>query len=72
METRSRNYFLEAVVSTKSNLPELYRLVDHWPAGGNETGTLRGPIGQISGVAFDERNDQVLVFHRGDRKWDYR
>ena len=72
METRSEIIFLEAVASTASSLPELYRLVEHWPAGGNETGTLRGPVGQISGVAFDERNDKVLVFHRGDREWDYR
>lgn len=42
---------------------------EHWPESNLDYGGLR--VGQISGIAAQTTGD-VVIFHRGDRKWDSR
>lgn len=39
-------------------------MVPHWP--GNDV-----KVGQVGGVAVDN-NNEVVIFHRGSRKWEYK
>jgi hypothetical protein len=39
-------------------------MVPHWP--GNDV-----KVGQVGGVAVDN-NKEVVIFHRGSRRWEYK
>jgi hypothetical protein len=44
----------------------LYRNVENWP----DVKSLPSQLGQIGGIALSNGNDQLVVFHRGSRKWE--
>lgn len=44
----------------------LYACVDSWP----EIKSLPGQLGEIGGLALNKANDELIVFHRGSRKWE--
>lgn len=48
-----------------SSSKEGYDIVKGWPKLGEEH------LGQVSGVALDSKGN-VIVFHRGNRVWDYK
>jgi len=56
---------------TKKHQPALFTQANDWPIHGNETGNLPLTVGQIAGVAYDEKNERTVVFQRGSRVWGY-
>lgn len=44
----------------------LYQCVDSWP----DVKNLPSQLGEIGGLAMTKGNDDVVVFHRGSRKWE--
>ncbi|CAF1152901.1 unnamed protein product [Rotaria sordida] len=44
----------------------LYTCVDSWP----DVKSLPGQLGEIGGLALNKANDELVVFHRGSRKWE--
>ena len=59
--------FILDVLDEDSNLTSLYSEVSNWPANGTEPGVLPLTVGKIAGVAFDNIDDKVVLFHRGTR-----
>jgi hypothetical protein len=47
-------------------LANLYTCVDSWP----DTKSLPSQLGEIGGLALNKANDELVVFHRGSRKWE--
>lgn len=46
--------------------PNLYTCVDSWP----DLKSLPTELGEIGGLAMSKNNDELVVFHRGSRKWE--
>jgi hypothetical protein len=44
----------------------LYTCVDSWP----DSKSLPSQLGEVGGVALTKGNDELVVFHRGSRKWE--
>jgi hypothetical protein len=40
--------------------------VDSWP----DAKTLPPQLGEVGGIALNKANDELVVFHRGSRKWE--
>lgn len=47
-------------------LANLYTCIESWP----DTKSLPGQLGEIGGLALNKANDELVVFHRGSRKWE--
>ena len=43
-----------------------YHNVDSWP----DVKSLPTPLGEIGGIALNARASELVVFHRGSRKWE--
>ncbi len=44
----------------------LYTCVDSWP----DRKSLPSQLGEVGGLALTKANDELVVFHRGSRKWE--
>ncbi|CAF4166353.1 unnamed protein product, partial [Adineta steineri] len=44
----------------------VYKSVHHWP----NVQSLPKELGQVGGIALNNANDELVVFHRGSRKWE--
>ena len=44
----------------------LYTCTDSWP----DIKSLPDRLGEIGGLALNKANDELVVFHRGPRKWE--
>ena len=49
-------------------LANLYTNVENWP----DVKTLPTELGEIGGIALSNGNNELIVFHRGSRKWEYK
>ncbi len=47
-------------------LANLYTCVDSWPG----TKFLPSQLGEIGGLALNNANDELVLFHRDGRKWE--
>ncbi|CAF4056558.1 unnamed protein product [Adineta steineri] len=45
----------------------VYKSVHHWP----NVQSLPKELGQVGGIALNNANDELVVFHRGSRKWEF-
>ncbi|CAF0855130.1 unnamed protein product [Adineta ricciae] len=48
--------------------PNVYTNVENWP----DVKTLPAELGEIGGIALSNGNNELIVFHRGSRKWEYK
>ncbi|CAF3716946.1 unnamed protein product [Rotaria sp. Silwood1] len=46
----------------------LYKNVENWP----DVKSLPAQLGQIGGIALNNANNELIVFHRGSRKWEFK
>ncbi|CAF1192501.1 unnamed protein product [Adineta steineri] len=46
----------------------LYTNTENWP----DVKTLPVELGEIGGIALNNANNELIVFHRGSRKWEYK
>ncbi|CAF3800134.1 unnamed protein product [Rotaria sordida] len=46
----------------------LYKSVENWP----DIKSLPAQLGQVGGIALNNANDELIVFHRGSRKWEFK
>ncbi|CAF1507834.1 unnamed protein product [Rotaria sp. Silwood1] len=46
----------------------LYKNVENWP----DVKSLPAQLGQIGGIALSNANNELIVFHRGSRKWEFK
>jgi len=53
----------ECMYSFSANL---YTCVDSWP----DAKSLPSQLGEVGGIALTKGNDELVVFHRGSRKWE--
>ena len=54
------------VLSFVFSLANLYTCIDSWP----DVHSLPRQLGEIGGLALNNANDELVVFHRGTRKWE--
>ncbi|CAF1639099.1 unnamed protein product, partial [Adineta ricciae] len=52
--------------NAKITSPNLYTCVETWP----DVKSLPGQLGEIGGITLNKANDELIVFHRGTRKWE--
>lgn len=48
-------------------LANLYNNVDTWP----DLKSLSTALGEIGGIALSNSNSELVVFHRGSRRWEF-
>jgi hypothetical protein len=51
-----------------SLVANVYTNIDNWL----DVKSLPSELGQIGGIALSNANDELVVFHRGSRKWEYK
>jgi len=61
---RSKTEYLYIVLLC--SVANLYTCVDSWP----DAKTLPPQLGEVGGIALNKANDELVVFHRGSRKWE--
>jgi hypothetical protein len=49
-------------------LATLYTNIETWP----DIKSIPAQLGEIGGIALNNANDELVVFYRGIRKWEYK
>ena len=49
-------------------LADLYKTVEGWP----DVASLPTQLGEIGGIALTNANNELVVFSRGSRKWEFK
>ena len=47
-------------------LANTYTYIESWP----DVKSLPNELGQVDGIALNNANGELVVFHRGSRKWE--
>ncbi|CAF2813402.1 unnamed protein product [Rotaria sp. Silwood2] len=54
--------------NAKAMRSNLYKNVENWP----DVKSLPAQLGEIGGIGLNNANNELIVFHRGSRKWEYK